>query len=287
MTERGGEFSSVGQLTVLPPGRGMFLSSHYDDVALSCGGTVALLAERGPQPLIVTIFGGEVTDDVLNPFARWKHSRWGLTDMDAVREQRQAEDTAAATVLGTRTRWLGVPDAIYRGERHVTDQELYGAVQPTELPLAALIADEVEAVPEWTDTSIVFVPLAAGSHVDHQLVFLAGQHLASRSVRVLAYEDCPYVIHTPRALDTRLAELADALGPPQYVPIASTFERRLAAITAYATQVPVVFRFTSDVRGELTKFCRRLDPELGPVERFWPVLPTVEAPLSDKPDKEV
>jgi LmbE family N-acetylglucosaminyl deacetylase len=267
------DFSMVGEPTNLTKGRALFLSAHYDDVALSCGGTVALLAERGPAPVTVTVFGGEVIDEVLNPFARWKHSRWGLSDMDAVREQRQAEDTRAATILRTGTRWLGVPDAIYRGERHQSDTDLYGDVQPTELPLAGLIAEEVQALPEWSDTSLVFVPLAAGSHVDHQLVFLAGQHLARGSVRVLAYEDCPYVIHTPQALDTRLAELADALGPPQYVAIASTFDRRLEAITAYATQVPVVFRFTDDVPGEVRRFCHRLAPELGPVERFWPVLP--------------
>jgi LmbE family N-acetylglucosaminyl deacetylase len=268
--------ATIGHPSVLGSGRPLFLSAHYDDVALSCGGTVALLAERGPAPVMVTVFGGEVVDEVLNPFARWKHSRWGLTDMDAVREQRQTEDTAAATILRTHTRWLGVPDAIYRGERHVSDTELYGAVRDVELPLARLIADEVQQLPEWSDTATVFVPLAAGSHVDHQLVFLAGRHLACTPVQVLAYEDCPYVIHTPRALKARLTELADCLGPPQYVSIASTFERRLGAIEAYATQVPVVFRFTHDVRGEVWKFCHRLEPELGPVERFWPVLPNTD-----------
>jgi len=42
----------------------LFLSPHYDDVALSCGGTVAPLADRGTDTTVVTIFGGEVIDDV-------------------------------------------------------------------------------------------------------------------------------------------------------------------------------------------------------------------------------
>jgi LmbE family N-acetylglucosaminyl deacetylase len=276
MTSARRDLSSVGEPCALPSGRALFLSSHYDDVALSCGGTVALLADRGPRPTLVTIFGGEVIDEVLNQFARWKHSRWGLTDMDAVRDQRQFEDSGAAAILRVQTRWLGIPDAIYRGDRHVSDHELYGSVQPAEQPLASLIADEIQALPEWADTSAVFVPLAAGSHVDHQLVFLAGRHLAKNSVQVLAYEDCPYVIHTPQALELRLTELADCLGPPCYVPIATTFDRRLEAIQLYATQVPVVFRFTRDVRGAVWDFCRRLAPELGPVERFWPVLPPTD-----------
>jgi hypothetical protein len=45
------------------------------------------------------------------------------------------------------------------------------------------------------------------------------------------------------------------LGPAELESIERTLERRLDAIAAYSTQVPV------------------LAPERGPVERFWPVLP--------------
>ena len=52
-----------------PYGPSVFLSPHYDDVVLSCGGTVALLVEQGEPPLVLTIFGGEVTDEVTTDFA--------------------------------------------------------------------------------------------------------------------------------------------------------------------------------------------------------------------------
>jgi LmbE family N-acetylglucosaminyl deacetylase len=251
----------------------IFLSPHYDDVALSCGGTVALLADRGKETTVVTIFGGEVIDDVLGAFARWKHSRWGLNDMDAVREQRQSEDAAATATLGAATRWLGFPDAIYRGDRYVADPELYGEVRVTERPLAEVVSGEIQSLPEWRSDATIYVPLAAGEHVDHQLVFMAGQVLARSGARVLAYEDCPYAIHSPAGLDRRVAELAEALGQPELVPVAATLERRLGAIAAYSTQVPVIFRFTHDFREAVVEFANRLVPEQGPVERFWPVLP--------------
>jgi LmbE family N-acetylglucosaminyl deacetylase len=250
----------------------LFLSPHYDDVALSCGGTVALLADRGTDTTVVTIFGGEVIDDVLGDFARWKHSRWGLNDMDAVREQRQAEDAAATARLGAGSRWLGFPDAIYRGDRYVADQELYGEVRTAEQPLAEVVSLEVQSLPEWRSDATVYVPLAAGEHVDHQLVFMAGQVLAKRGARVLAYEDCPYAIHSPAGLDRRVAALAGALGPAELVHISVTLERRLDAIAAYTTQVPVIFRFTQDFRGSVRAFAQRLVSECDPVERFWPVL---------------
>src|SRR5262252_6924938 len=48
----------------------LFLSPHYDDVALSCGGTVAQTADAGTHALIVTIFGGEAaTALILNSTA--------------------------------------------------------------------------------------------------------------------------------------------------------------------------------------------------------------------------
>jgi LmbE family N-acetylglucosaminyl deacetylase len=250
----------------------IFLSPHYDDVALSCGGTVALLSDRGMGALVVTIFGGEVIDDVLGDFARWKHARWGLNDMDAVRAQRQAEDSAAATILRARTRWLGFPDAIYRGDRYGADPELFGQVRATEGPLADVVGNEIRSLPEFQMDSTIYVPLAAGQHVDHQLVFMAGQVLANAGARVLAYEDCPYAIHTPDGLRRRLSELEGALGPAELVAVADTLERRLDAIAAYSTQVPVVFRFTEDFRGSVRTFACRLDPERGPVERFWPIL---------------
>jgi LmbE family N-acetylglucosaminyl deacetylase len=250
----------------------LFLSPHYDDVALSCGGTVALLADCGTHTTVVTIFGGEVIDDVLGDFARWKHSRWGLNDMDAVREQRQAEDAAATAALGADSRWLGFPDAIYRGDRYVADQELYGEVRTTEQPFAEVMSAEIQSLPEWRSDATVYVPLAAGEHVDHQLVFMAGQVLAKSGVRVLAYEDCPYAIHSPAGLDRRVAALAGALGPAELVHVSMTLERRLDAIAAYTTQVPVIFRFTQDFHGSVREFANRLLPEHDPVERFWPVL---------------
>src|SRR3954454_9837392 len=88
------------------PSAAIFLSPHYDDVALSCGGTVARLAENGQTPVIVTIFAGAILDELLTEFATWKHARWGIEHVDDVQAQRQAEDLAAGAMLGCRMRWL-------------------------------------------------------------------------------------------------------------------------------------------------------------------------------------
>jgi hypothetical protein len=36
--------------------------------------------------------------------------------------------------------------------------------------------------------------------------------------------------------------------------------------------VPVIFRFTQDFRSAVTGFAREVGGELGPAERFWPIV---------------
>jgi LmbE family N-acetylglucosaminyl deacetylase len=220
---------------------------------------------------MVTTFASEVLDEMVGEFASWKHARWGVTSADEVLEVRRREDQAAANELGARVRWLGLPDAIYRGERYQQDAELFGELVPDELALAAHLAEELVGLPEWVDGTRVFVPLGVGNHVDHQLVFEAGRALAARGVEVYAYEDTPYAIHTPAGVAARLARVGDAVGEPVLVPIGKQLERRIAAIARYETQVPVIFRFTADFAGAIRDHARSVGGALGPAERYWPV----------------
>lgn len=257
---------------MLQPAAALFLQPHYDDVALSCGGTVAAWAAAAVAPHLVTVFASELVDGMVGEFARHKHSRWNLGDLDAVPATRREEDRRAAALLGCSVRWLGLPDAIYRGERYASDDSLYGSLDPDEEPLADHLADEILQLPEWRNGNQVFVPLAIGDHVDHQLVFETGRRLAARGVEVWAYEDLPYAIHSPRRGDARLHRLRDVLDGPALVPIAATLATKLEAVAAYASQVPVLFRFTADFRSALSDHARAVGGPKGPVERFWRVL---------------
>jgi LmbE family N-acetylglucosaminyl deacetylase len=251
----------------------IFLSPHFDDVVLSCGGTVARLADAGYNPLMVTIFGGEIVDELLTDFARWKHHRWGILSTDGVRAARQAEDKAAAAILGCHTRWLGFPDAIYRGERYTADSNLFGTPAQVDQALSDLIVAEVCSLPEWRVGAIVFVPLAIGGHVDHQLTYAAGQQLAAMGATVWAYEDCPYAMHTPEGVQRRLAIVGDEVGALHIAPIGNAAEKRVAAILAYHSQVPVIFRFSNDVGTTVRDHMRRAGGGT-PAEHFWPLQAT-------------
>lgn len=248
------------------PGPALFLSPHFDDVVLSCGGTVAKMADAGREPVMITLFAGQITDDVLSDFAQWKHSRWGARSVDQILGLRQQEDADAARALGCSTLWLGFPDAIYRGERYASDPMLFGRPQEFELRLVDFMVEEILSLPVWQDGMHVFVPLGIGNHVDHQLTFAAGRALAAQGAQVYAYEDCPYSIHTPQGLDQRLEAVGEHLGTPVLLETGDSVERRIQAIAAYRTQVPVIFRFTDDMPGAVRDFVARVGGE-----RFWPV----------------
>jgi LmbE family N-acetylglucosaminyl deacetylase len=189
-----------------------------------------------------------------------------------VQDTRRAEDEAAARHLGCTLRWLGYPDAIYRGERYAGDGALYAAPHPEEQALPAYLAEELRHLPEWQPAAVVAVPLGIGRHVDHQLVFEAGAVLAAAGVEVWAYEDLPYAIHTPGSLPERLAQLHGRLGEEQRVAIDATMETKLDAVASYGTQVPVIFRFTDDFRGALRQHALAVGNGRA-CERYWRVLP--------------
>lgn len=249
----------------------IFLAPHYDDVALSCGGTVAALADIGERPLIVTVFGGEPAAGDLTAFARWQHERWGTEAGDTV-ATRLAEDDAAAAILGCDTQILPFLDAIYRGDGYLSDEALFGTLLAADFPLAEQIVTVVTTLPAVSapaDT-VFYVPLAIGDHVDHQLVYRVGRLLAVRGWRVLAYEDFPYAI-LGDAPDRRHAVIDGELGPPQVRPIGATLTRRLEAIAAYGSQLPVIFRFTDDWRATVVASARAIGGGTVAAERFWPL----------------
>ena len=181
---------------------------------------------------------------------------------------------AAAAILGCETRWLPHLDAIYRGERYLSDEALFGPLAPDEAPLVGEIAAEVLSWPELGPGATLYVPLAVGNHVDHQVVYRVGR-LAAGGRRVLAYEDFPYAALGDE-LPRRLAAVAGEVGAAEVVPIGAALARRIAAIEAYRSQLPVIFRFTDDVPGAVGDYARRAGNGQF-AERYWPLSPIAPA----------
>lgn len=247
--------------------RRLYVAPHPDDVALSCGGTVAIEA-REHAVTIVTVFAGQ-PEGVSSAFAEMQHERWGLAP-DQVVEQRRSEDICAAAALGAQveTIWLDALDAIYRDERYDSDEMLFGRILDEDLATI----DEVAGLLAALDPDELVVPLAIGRHVDHQIVLRAGRRLAARrSIPVWAYADLPYGLDQ-RALTPRLASGVTREVRLEYLD-ADAFERKCRAIDCYGSQLPVIFRDWGDHRAALDRYHRWVGG--GQVaEALWRVVPS-------------
>jgi len=245
----------------------VFVAPHPDDVALSCGGTVALAARTG-SPIIATLFAGRPADEV-SEFAAFQHERWGV-DAASVATARLAEDEAAALALGETVQQVRFDylDAIYRNPAYSSDDALFGTLQDDDLPLI----DQIVADLARLDASEYVVPLAAGNHVDHQLAFRAGRRLAGRGASVWAYADIPYVIDNPRAITERLARGTVREVHVTYLDDAA-FERKCQAVECYPSQLPVLFRDLGDHRAALDRHARATGGGKR-AEVCWRVLPS-------------
>jgi len=258
-------------MPVADPARHIFLAPHYDDVALSCGGTVVRLADSGATPLVMTIFGG-VPVGPLTTFASDMHALWGVGPNDVI-ATRRAEERDAAVALGARARWLDFADAIYRADRYTSDPQLFGDIDPAESGLAAEIHDALLAALTERDIRPVafYVPLAIGNHVDHQHVLAVGKRLAAAGYEVLAYEDFPYA-GDPAWRDSLEAHArAITTGIERLEPLTSDqLNRRIDAVLCYRSQLDVIFRHQGDPAEAVQDYARTIGHGQ-PAERFWRV----------------
>ncbi len=267
------------------PPLAIFLSPHFDDIALSCGGTAARLARMGARCIALTVFTAPGPEGApLSPFARKLHTDWEQssgTTVKAINEVRRDEERAVMRLLGLEPVWLDLPDAPYR--QGVDNSYLYDSDPALFGPDARVASEERRKVAPWIVEQIsrianesgvrgsvrVFAPLGVGRHVDHQLVFLAARRLGPR-FGVLYFEDYPYVAR-PGALEARIVELATPM-QARLTPITDLIGIKIAAIARYKSQLDVLFGSADDMPQAVSAYSQSVAAEAPMIqyaERMW------------------
>ncbi len=258
------------------PSRHLFLSPHYDDIPLSSGATVRLLANNGHTPKTIVVFGSEPDpEQPLSRFARKLHDAWGLRSEEVI-AGRRAEEHAASAILGAHSRVLPFRDAIYRGEVYISNDDLFGSPAAAESSLPGEIVASLGLTTTPDPAARIYAPLGIGHHVDHQTVFRAATELASRGWEVWFYEDIPYALK-PNALSLRLDHIGETtkFEPVARIPVHFAWEQKLDAILSYPSQLETVFRSYVGVgatREEISAALRAYAQAVGDgmlAERFW------------------
>ncbi len=259
---------------VTAPATHLFISPHYDDIALSCGGTAALAAEAGRDAVVALLFGDHPDpDQPLTPFAEHMHREWGMP-AEKVIAGRRAEEAASSRVLGLRDLFLPFRDAIYRGDNYLNDDELFDVPKGTDLDLPARIVAALRDDGFHAGGTRVYAPVASGFHVDHQLGFQTGLLLDRAGWEVWFYEDLPYSLLEGRVED-RIARVGIPLEVAALVDVTPVWEKKIDAIMAYPSQLNVIFEQyvgTGSSRTAIDAVMSAYSKEMGHgrnAERFW------------------
>lgn len=170
----------------------IFISPHLDDVALSCGGLVWDLAQRGNRVEVWTLFAGLPADTEYSPFAQQIHTLWGISGQAAFHARRE-EDLAACAFLGAVSRHFDWLDAIYRHDPASGKPTVEDNVTLFSRPPEPALVAEIGAVisDELPEGSQLVLPIGLGSHIDHQAAVLAGKHSGWETY---FYADYPYIL---------------------------------------------------------------------------------------------
>ncbi|MFQ6015365.1 MAG: PIG-L deacetylase family protein [Anaerolineae bacterium] len=250
----------------------VYLSPHLDDAVLSCGGLIHQQVQTGQRVLVITLFAGVPDYTHLSPFASSLHAIWGQP-ADPI-STRRAEDRAALEFLGCDHLHLDYLDCIYRVDEvghflYGSEEAIFGQIHPAEHSLMADLADKCRPLCSPAEGMILFVPLAVGSHVDHQIVHQAALLLGQSGCNLLFYEDYPYV------------EEADALSWPcqgrvqqrdarwlaDLKPI--NVETKIEAVSRYVSQMGILFGSREEMARRVRAYAASLTDGGGYAERLW------------------
>jgi LmbE family N-acetylglucosaminyl deacetylase len=225
--------------------RWIYLSPHFDDAVLSCGGLIFEQARQGLQTEIWTIFAGDAPAGPLSPLALRCHADWGIPDVHELVAARREEDQAAAAIVGAEIVHFSLPDCIYRRSADgasLYPDEVFVPFHPFDLGLDADIAAALAAELEPQD--ILVSPLAIGAHVDHRLARLAAERL-DRPLRY--YADIPYVFRQPETL----APATQGMESDLYPVSEAGLHAWMTGSAAYQTQLAVLFVTETKMRASL------------------------------------
>ncbi len=230
----------------------VYLSPHFDDISLSCGGLVWEQTHANDSVSIWTVCAAQPPVQEISPFAQELQARWGVGE-NAI-SHRRTEDLNSCRLLGAAYRHFTIPDCIYRrhpitGEHiYTTEGSLNGPVHLGDATLITSLREEMRgALPS---DAILVCPLGLGNHVDHQITRLAAEGLYRP---LWYYADYPYVLRW----EEQLKELTQKGWESQVYPISAP---ALAAwrdsVAAHGSQISTFWATVDEMQQAITRYLR-------------------------------
>jgi len=250
----------------------VFVSPHFDDAVLSCGGTIHQLVQAGQTVYVMTMMAGLLTTPLpQTPILEDLHQRWQAGENPLL--TRQQEDINAIQALKAFYMHIPLTDCVYRVADNValypSEESLFGAVHVDDY--APEFLNDIGVIFRESP-KIVYIPLGVGHHVDHQIVRDWGLNLLADKpdyVDIKFYAEYPY-LNTDNAIDKALDHFSISLMSNNVILDEDNIKAKVDAITHYKSQISTFWKsleaMESDVRQSSTH------PQTGDyVERFWDI----------------
>ena len=228
--------------------RWIYISPHFDDAVLSCGGLIWEQTHSGIPVEIWTVNAGDPPPGEVSDLITRIHAKWKTGTPQETVTLRRIEDQNAARWVGATVSHLEGVDAIYRrtktGTLMYTD-DVFDPIHPQEKG----IVDEVVHMlsRNLTQYDTIVCPLALGGHVDH---VIARQATESLGRPLWYYADVPYLFRH----ESELAPATEDMNGKTFFISAQGLAAWQGAITAHASQISSLFEDLQDMQTQIKNY---------------------------------
>lgn len=228
--------------------RWIYISPHFDDAVLSCGGLIWEQTHSGIPVEIWTVMAGDPPVGAESALAQQMHADWQTKTAQETVAIRRSEDQNAARRVGAAIRHLPIPDAIYRRSKTGTLHYPDGIFVPPNPRENDFVNEITRLVAEkLTQYDTIVCPLAIGGHVDHIITRKAVESLGRP---LWYYADVPYVLWDSDAL----APTTEGMAGKSFFVSPQGLAGWQDSIEAHASQVTSLFVDVPDMRQKIKEY---------------------------------
>ncbi len=215
----------------------LYVSPHYDDAIISCGGKIYSDSIGNNGVSIVTIFSA-----VKGPFSEYAkklHAYWNLNNPFL---DRKIENINACKELKVKNIMLDFEDAIYRisngNHLYPNDGDIFRKINSLDEELEINIINRIKELS--TKETILYFPLGVGNHVDHVIAYKCGLKMKQDGYKVKFYPDFSYNGTLPKECK-KMKKISLKLNEKQ-------IDAKCKAVSKYTSQVKMLFEEESKIK---------------------------------------
>jgi LmbE family N-acetylglucosaminyl deacetylase len=228
--------------------RWIYISPHFDDAVLSCGGLIWEQTHSGIPVEIWTVTAGDPPPGPVSDLITRVHTQWKTGTPQETVALRRIEDQNAARCVGATVHHLKIVDALYRRTNTGTllyTQDVFDPIHPRDV---GIVDDTARQIAEnLTQHDTIVCPLAVGSHVDHIITRQAVERLGHP---LWYYADIPYVLKN----ETELGPVTANMNGKTFFISAQGLAAWQKGIAAHASQISSLFESVQDMRVQIKNY---------------------------------